>query len=139
MIFNFIKVIHIFSVISWMAGLLYLPRIFVYHSDENITKATSETFKIMEKRLYKFIMFPAFLITWVSGIIMIHYIGLDYWLMIKLFFVILLTIYHFFCQKWLSDFALDKNLISSKFFRFANELPAVALVIIIFLVVFKPL
>jgi putative membrane protein len=138
MIFNIIKTIHIFSVISWMAGILYLPRIFVYHADKKIKKETSETFKIMERKLYQYIMVPSFLITWISGIFMVHYLGLNKWLIIKFFFVILLTAYHFFCQKLLSNFALDKNVFSSRFFRFINEIPAVIILIIIFLVVFKP-
>ena len=87
MFFNIIKTIHIFSVISWMAGLLYLPRIFVYHANPKILKETSETFKIMERRLYKFIMIPAAIITWFTGLMMIHYIGLDLWLILKIFFV----------------------------------------------------
>ena len=77
MIFNIIKIVHIFSVIAWMAGLLYLPRIFVYHADNNIKKETSETFKIMEKKLFNIIMMPAFIVTWISGLSMVHYIGLD--------------------------------------------------------------
>ena len=84
MLFNIIKTIHIFSVISWMAGLLYLPRIFVYHANPKILKETSETFKIMERRLYNFIMIPAAIITWFTGLMMIHYIGLDLWLILKI-------------------------------------------------------
>ena len=138
MIFNIIKIVHIFSVIAWMAGLLYLPRIFVYHADHNIKKETSEIFKIMEKKLFNIIMMPAFIVTWISGLSMVHYIGLDTWLLIKIFFVFLLTIYHFICRKWLLDFANDNNLIKSKFFRLTNEIPAVILIIIIILVVVKP-
>jgi len=138
MVFNILKTIHIFSVIAWMAGLLYLPRIFVYHADEDIKKETSETFKIMEKKLFNIIMMPAFIVTWISGLSMVHYIGLDTWLLIKMFFVILLTIYHFICRKWLFDFANDNNEIKSKFFRITNEIPAFVLILIIILVVFKP-
>ena len=138
MVFNILKTIHIFSVIAWMAGLLYLPRIFVYHADEVIKKETSETFKIMEKKLFNIIMMPAFIVTWISGFSMVHYIGLDTWLFIKIFFVILLTIYHFICRKWLLDFANDNNNIKSKFFRITNEIPAFILILIIILVVFKP-
>ena len=138
MVFNILKTIHIFSVIAWMAGLLYLPRIFVYHADEHIKKETSETFKIMEKKLFNIIMMPAFIVTWISGFSMVHYIGLDTWLFMKIFFVILLTIYHFICRKWLLDFANDNNKIKSKFFRITNEIPAFILILIIILVVFKP-
>ena len=138
MIFNILKSLHIFSVIAWMAGLLYLPRIFMYHADTNITKDTSEIFKVMEKKLFSIIMTPALIFTWVSGLSMTHYLGFDIWLIIKLFFVILLTIYHFFCRKWLKDFAIDNNQITSKFFRITNEIPAIFLIAIIILVVFKP-
>ena len=138
MVFNILKTIHIFSVIAWMAGLLYLPRIFVYHADEDIKKESSETFKIMEKKLFNIIMMPAFIVTWISGLSMVHYIGLDTWLFMKIFFVLLLTIYHFICRKWLLDFANDNNRIKSKFFRITNEIPAFILVLIIILVVFKP-
>jgi putative membrane protein len=138
MIFSILKSVHIFSVIAWMAGLLYLPRIFMYHADANIMKETSETFKIMEKKLFSIIMTPALIFTWVSGLSMTHYLGIDTWLIIKLLFVFLLTIYHFFCRKWLRDFADDYNKIKPKFFRITNEIPAIFLIAIIILVVFKP-
>ena len=138
MIFNILKSVHIFSVIAWMAGLLYLPRIFMYHADANINKETSETFKVMEKKLFSIIMTPALIFTWVSGLSMIHYLGLDTWLIIKLFFVILLTAYHFLCRKWLKDFANNNNEIKPKFFRITNEIPAIFLIVVIILVVFKP-
>ena len=138
MLFNILKTVHIFSVIAWMAGLLYLPRIFVYHSDKDIKNETSETFKIMEKKLFNIIMMPAFIVTWISGLSMVHYIGFDTWLYFKIFFVVLLTIYHFICRKWLLDFANDNNKIKSKFFRITNEIPAFILILIIILVVFKP-
>ena len=138
MIFNIIKILHIFSVISWMAGLLYLPRIFVYHADSNISKETSSTFKVMEKKLYRFIMLPSATITWLTGIAMIHFIGFEIWLLVKFFFVLLMSIYHFYCLKWLNNFAKDKNLHSAKFFRLRNEVPAVILISILVLVVFKP-
>ena len=121
-----------------MAGLLYLPRIFMYHADANIMKETSETFKIMEKKLFSIIMTPALIFTWVSGLSMTHYIGIDTWLIIKFSFVFLLTIYHFLCRKWLRDFADDNNKIKPKFFRITNEIPAIFLIAIIVLVVFKP-
>ena len=138
MTFNIIKLLHIFSLISWMAGLLYLPRIFVYHADPNITKETSETFKIMEKKLYKFIMLPSALLTWLTGISMIHFVGLEIWLLIKIFLVILMSFFHFYCLKWLNNFSIDKNLNSMKFFRLRNEVPAFILIGILILVVFKP-
>ena len=108
-----------------MAGLLYLPRIFMYHADTSITKETSKTFKVMEKKLFSIIMTPALIFTWVSGLSMTHYLGFDNWLILKLFFVLLLTIYHFLCRKWLRDFAIDNNKIKPKFFRITNEIPAI--------------
>ena len=138
MIFNILKTIHIFSVIAWMAGLLYLPRIFMYHADKEIKKDTSETFKVMERKLFNIIMMPAFILTWLSGLSMIHYLGIDTWLILKIFFVVLLTGYHFVCRKWLKDFANNSNSRKSNFFRITNEIPAIFLIVIIILVVFKP-
>jgi len=137
MIFNIIKTLHIFSVISWMAGILYLPRIFVYHADPNISKETYSTFKVMEKRLYQFIMLPSATLTWLTGIAMIHFIGLEIWLLVKIFFVLLMSIYHFYCLKWLNNFVNNNNPHSAKFFRLRNEVPAVILICILVLVVFK--
>ena len=138
MLFNTLKVIHIFSIIAWMASLLYLPRLSVNHANPQIIKETSETFKLMERKLYKIIMFPSFIVTWISGFSMTHYVGIDTWLFLKLFFVILLSAYHFFCLKCLNDFKNDKNKFSTKFFRITNEVPAVILIFIIILVVFQP-
>ena len=138
MLFNTIKVIHIFSMIAWMVGLLYLPRLFVNHANAQITKETSETFKLMERKLYRIIMFPAFIVTWISGLSMTHYVGIDSWLIIKIGFVILLSIYHFFCLKCINDFKNDNNKYSTKFFRITNEVPSVVLIFIIILVVFQP-
>ena len=138
MIFNIIKTLHIFSVISWMAGILYLPRIFVYHADPNISKETYSTFKVMERRLYRFIMLPSATITWLTGIGMIFFIGLEIWLLVKFFFVLLMSIYHYYCLKWLNNFANNHNSHSAKFFRLRNEVPAVILICIVVLVVFKP-
>ena len=138
MLFNTLKVIHIFSLIAWMVGLLYLPRLFVNHASPQITKETSETFKLMERKLYRIIMFPAFIVTWISGLSMTHYVGIDTWLLLKIFFVVLLSAYHFFCLKCLNDFKNDKNKYSTKFFRITNEAPAVILIFILILVVFQP-
>ena len=138
MLFNTLKVIHIFSIIAWMVGLLYLPRLFVNHANPVITKETSETFKLMEGKLYRIIMFPSFIVTWISGISLIHYVGIDTWLLLKIFFVVLLSGYHFFCLKCLNDFKNDKNKYSTKFFRITNEAPAVILIFILILVVFQP-
>ena len=138
MIFNIIKVIHIVSVISWMAGLLYLPRLFVYHANSKIIDETSNTFKIMERRLYWYICSPAAYASWISGLILTYYTGLEMWIMLKILFVFALTIYHFVCARWLANFASNNNSHSEKFYRFANEIPTLLLIIIIILVVFRP-
>jgi len=140
------KSIHLIAVISWMAGLLYLPRIFVYHSDavkNNKSKDLISTFKIMERRLFIYIMNPAMIASWIFGGLLIHTIGIDnfgsLWLQLKLIFVIILTIYHFFLFQCLRKFAENNNFYSPKFYRTINEIPTVLLITIILIVVFKPL
>ena len=137
------KALHLIAVISWMAGLLYLPRIFVYHSEIINNKEQSETFKLMEKRLYFYIMNPAMILSWVFGILLIHTQGIDslgfLWMKIKLGLVVILTAYHFYLMSLLKDFQLDNNIKTSKFFRIINEVPTILLILIIFIVVFKPL
>jgi len=121
-----------------MAGLLYLPRLFVYHS-ENISKNDlSSTFKIMEYRLYRFIMNPAMMVVWLSGFILLYDNGFDLWLIIKFLLVFLMTIFHIFMKKCLNDFENDKSEYSSKFFRITNEIPTILMIFIIILVVIKP-
>ena len=137
MIFSIIKSLHIISVISWMAGLLYLPRIFVYHADPLITKDTSSTFKIMERKLYQYVMTPAAILTWFTGLSMIHYFSFENWLILKIIFVLALTIFHLFCGKWLRLFAIDQNIYSAKYFRIRNEVPTIIMIFIIIFVVFK--
>ena len=137
------KSLHLIAVISWMAGLLYLPRIFVYHSDVRNNREQSETFKLMERRLYFYIMNPAMILSWIFGILLIHTQGLDslnfLWMKVKLGLVIILTGYHLYLLSLLNEFQIDNNSKSSKFFRYINEVPTVLLIIIIFVVVFKPL
>ena len=137
------KSLHLIAVISWMAGLLYLPRIFVYHADNNIEKNTSETFKIMEKRLMFFIMTPAMILSWFFGISLILINGTSInsslWVQAKLFLVVLLTIYHLFLGHYLRKFALDKNEKNAEFFKIINEIPTVLLILIIFIIIYKPL
>ena len=137
------KALHLVSVISWMAGLLYLPRIFVYHTENQSDKNISNVFKTMERKLYFYIMTPAMLISWIFGILLIGSIGFDqlstYWLKTKLILVILLTLYHFYLGNFLHKFKMDLNTKSSKFFRFFNEVPTILLILIIFIVVFKPI
>jgi putative membrane protein len=137
------KSLHLISVISWMAGLLYLPRIFVYHVENLKDKNTSLIFKVMEKKLYFYIMTPAMILTWLFGLILISSLGPEIfsttWIKLKLLLVILLTFYHFYLSKLLSDFKMDQNTKSSKFFRVINEVPTILLILIVFIVVFKPI
>jgi putative membrane protein len=137
------KSLHLISVISWMAGLLYLPRIFVYHVENLKDKNTSSIFKTMEKKLYFYIMTPAMILTWIFGLILISFLGPEAfsatWIKLKLLLVILLTSYHFYLSKLLGDFEVDRNNKSSKFFRIINEVPTILLVLIVFIVVFKPI
>ncbi len=137
------KSLHLIALISWMAGLLYLPRIFVYHSEVKDNNDQNETFKTMERKLYNYIMMPAMILTWVFGLLLIHSLGLklfsETWMQIKLVLVFLITYYHFYLGKCVRIFAVDQNIKSSNFYRIINEVPTVLLIIIIFLVVFKPL
>ncbi len=137
------KSLHLIAVISWMAGLLYLPRIFVYHAENNVEAKVSEVFKVMEKKLYFYIMTPAMTLSWLFGLLLIHSIGFQQlgqtWMILKLLFVVILTIYHFYLGKLLSQFKLDRNEHSHKFYRYINEIPTILLILIIFVVIFKPI
>ncbi len=139
----FFKSLHLISVISWMVGLLYLPRIFVYHAENNEDKNVSDVFKIMEKKLYFYIMTPAMILSWIFGLLLIHSIGLQQlgqtWMILKVIFVVLLSLYHFYLGKILNQFRNDQNSYSHKFFRLINEIPTIMLILIVFVVVFKPL
>ena len=140
------KSIHLIAVISWMAGLLYLPRIFVYHSEAVVRNKSEDLmyiFKIMERRLFVYIMNPAMIVSWIFGILLIHTIGMGnfgfLWLQLKLVFVIILTIYHLFLFQCLRKFVESNNSYSPKFYRIINEIPTILLIGIILVVVFKPL
>ena len=136
------KSLHLIAVISWMAGLLYLPRIFVYHSEAN-HESQKAVFKTMEKKLYNYIMMPAMLLSWLFGVLLIHNLGFEIfselWMQIKIIAVVILTYYHFTLGKFLSDFATESNKKSSKFFRVYNEIPTIILIVVIFVVIFKPI
>ena len=136
------KSLHLISVISWMAGLLYLPRIFVYHSEAD-HEAQEKVFKTMERKLYNYIMMPAMLASWIFGILLIHNLGFsvfsELWMQIKTISIIILTYYHFTLGKYLNDFAIDNNQKTPKFFRIYNEIPTLILIVVIFVVIFKPL
>ena len=138
-----LKSLHLISVVSWMAGLLYLPRIFVYHAENNSEVKTSEIFKIMEKKLYFYIMTPAMILSWIFGLLLIHSIGFEQmgqtWMISKLILVVILTLYHFYLGNILTQFNLDQNNRSHKFYRYINEIPTILLIFIVFVVIFKPL
>tara|TARA_B100001175_G_scaffold275470_1_gene250363 strand:- start:1553 stop:1987 length:435 start_codon:yes stop_codon:yes gene_type:complete len=137
------KSLHLISVISWMAGLLYLPRIFVYHSENESEVNTSKTFKIMEKKLYYYIMMPAMVLSWLFGLLLIHSIGFQQlgqtWMLLKILFVTILTIYHFYLGRTVNQFKFDLNKHTHKFYRLINEIPTILLILIIFVVIFKPI
>ena len=139
----FFKSIHLIAVISWMAGLLYLPRIFVYHAENSNEKKTSEIFKLMEKRLMNYIMNPAMILSWFFGILLVlvndYQLSINFWLIIKFVLVIFLTIYHFYLKVCLNKFTLDQNKNTPRFYRIINEIPTVILVLIVFIVIYKPL
>ena len=142
-IYLILKSLHLIAVISWMAGLLYLPRIFVYHSENSDDKKISDVFKIMEKKLYFYIMTPAMILSWIFGLLLIHSIGLQQlgqtWMVLKIIFVILLSSYHLYLGKTLNQFKFDQNTHSHKFYRLINEIPTILLILIVFVVIFKPL
>ena len=137
------KSLHLISVISWMAGLLYLPRIFVYHAENTSEAKVSNIFKVMERKLFLYIMTPAMILSWLFGLLLIHSIGFQQlgqtWMVLKLIFVLILTIYHFYLGSILSQFKLNNNTHSHKFYRYINEIPTILLILIIFVVIFKPI
>lgn len=138
-----IKAFHLIAVIAWMAGLLYLPRLYVYHAMSKPGSEQSETFKVMERRLLRAITTPAMLAAWAFGLILIFYFGVidwaqDGWFHVKLLLVILLTAFHGALGRWRRGFAEDKNTHSDKFYRVANEVPTLIMVVVVLLVIVKP-
>ena len=137
------KSLHLISVISWMAGLLYLPRIFVYHAENSTEIQISKIFKVMERKLYFYIMTPAMVLSWLFGLLLIHSIGFEQlgqtWMILKIVFVLFLTFYHFYLGHILNQFNLDNNNHSDKFYRYINEIPTLLLILIVFVVIFKPI
>ncbi len=136
----FIKSLHIISFTAWMAGMFYLPRIFVYHSEKKLDKKTYYKFLIMEKKLIRIIMTPAMIVTWILGFLLIVLNGslIESWLIIKIFFVILMSGTHGFYVYCFKNFQNNKNKFTDKFFRLINEIPTLLLIIIVFLVIFRP-
>ena len=137
------KSLHLIAVISWMAGLLYLPRIFVYHAENSSDANIFEIFKTMERKLYFYIMTPAMALSWLFGLLLIHSIGFQQlgqtWMLLKLLFVIILTLYHFYLGRLLRQFNTGNNKHTHKFYRYINEIPTILLILIIFVVIFKPI
>ena len=139
----FFKSLHLIAVISWMAGLLYLPRIFVYHVENFEKNQATEIFEIMERKLYNYIMRPAMILSWLFGIILIWINGLEslgfLWIQLKIFFVLILTIYHEYLGKCMRLLKTKENTKTAKFYRIINEIPTILLILIVFIVIFKPL
>jgi putative membrane protein len=142
-LYNLFLSLHIISVIAWMAGLLYLPRLFVYHFTKEVGSETSETFKLMEIRLLRIIMNPAMIFSWLFGIALISTLGVEslsaLWLQLKVVFVLLLSGVHGYLAKITKEFQQDRRLRSERFYRIINEFPTVLMIIIVFLVIFKPI
>ena len=137
------KSLHLIAIVSWMAGLLYLPRIFVYHVENYKKKEVTEVFETMERKLYFYIMRPAMIASWLFGFILIYINGFEIlsaiWLQVKLLFIIILSAYHEYLGKCMRSLKDGSNLKSSKFFRIINEIPTVLLILIVFIVIFKPI
>jgi putative membrane protein len=141
MLLAYIKAFHIIAVISWMAGLLYLPRLFVYHAECAKGSPQSETFKIMERRLLKYITTPAMVMSWALGLYLAFSVvdwSADGWFYLKLILVFLLSGYHGALAKWTKEFAEDRNAYSPRFYRVANEIPTLLMIGIVILAVVRP-
>ncbi len=140
MLYEWIKALHIIAIISWMAGLLYLPRLMVYHCQAETGSVQSETFKVMERRLLKAIMTPAMIASWVLGL-WVAWLGDffgDIWFHIKALLAIALTICHFLFARWVAEFAADRNTRPQRFYRLVNEVPTLLMIAIVLLVILKP-
>ncbi len=137
---EWLKVLHIISVISWMAGLLYLPRLFVYHTDKAHGSDSSDTFIIMERRLLRAIMTPAIIASWGFGLALAwkSNFWLEGWFVVKLLLLVLLSAQHMFCAVWVKEFARGERKRSARFFRIVNEIPTVIMVLVVILVVTQP-
>ena len=132
------KTIHIISVITWMAALFYLPRLFVYHATKEIGSDSSETFKVMESKLLKIIANPSLILVWITGLALLNHNGLEIWLILKMFLVMAMTLFHFYLNFLRIGFENDSNQKTENFYRVINEVPTVLLLLIVVLVVFQP-
>ena len=137
------KSLHLIAAISWIAGLLYLPRIFVYHVENKEKKEATDIFEVMEKKLFYYIMRPAMIFTWIFGLVLIYLNGLEIfsqlWMQIKIVLVVLLSAYNDYLGRCLVSLKDHSNTRSSKFFRIINEVPTIILILIVYLVIFKPI
>ena len=133
-----LKVLHIISFVSWFAGLFYLPRLFVYHIENNTNREMNEVFQKMEYKLLRIIMNPAMILTWIFGLALIHYVGFAWWLALKLVLVSILTAFHMYLAKIRKNLENNYRDYTSKYFRIINEVPTILLVLIVILVVVKP-
>ncbi|MDA9186950.1 protoporphyrinogen oxidase HemJ [Candidatus Pelagibacter sp.] len=137
------KSLHLIAVVSWMAGLLYLPRIFVYHVENKEKKEATDIFEVMEKRLFFYIMRPAMIFTWIFGLILIYLNGIEIfsqiWMQLKFILIILLSIFHEYLGRCLYSLKNNTNTKSSKYFRIINEIPTILLILVVFIVIFKPI
>ena len=137
------KSLHLISVICWVVGLLYLPRVFVYHAENVMNENISNVFKTMERKLFNFIMIPAMILTWLFGFLLVSSLGFsiffETWIQLKAVFVLLLTFYHFYLGNCVRLFFINKNTKTPKFYRIINEVPTILLISIVFIVIFKPL
>lgn len=138
--YEWIKAFHVIAVISWMAGMLYLPRLFVYHCEAEVGSKQSETFKVMERRLLKGIINPAMVLTWLLGLYLVwagHWYSAG-WFHAKFFLVLVMSGIHGFFTRCVRDFAIDRNARSQKFYRIINEVPTILMIVIVILVIVKP-
>ena len=139
--YEWIKALHVIAVIAWMAGMLYLPRLFVYHCEAEAGSKQSETFKVMERRLLKAIINPAMIVTWLAGLYLAwsgRWLFTSWWIYGKLFLVLVLSGVHGLFARWVKDFAADRNRHQQKFYRLINEVPTLLMIGIVILVVVKP-
>ncbi len=142
MLLAYIKAFHVISIIAWMAGLLYLPRLFVYHATSKVGSEQSETFKVMERRLLRYITTPAMIASWAFGLTLVFLGAVNWahagWFHAKLILVLALSAYHGLLAVWTKDFALDRNTRSARFYRIANEIPTILMIFIVILAVVRP-
>jgi protoporphyrinogen IX oxidase len=138
--YSWFRALHVMSVIAWMAGLFYLPRLYVYHTQQAVGSQTSAVFKVMERKLLSYIMTPAMIASWLFGLILaIGYIGFhDAWFHVKLLMVVLMTVFHLLLVRWRSAFAADANQHSERFYRMINEVPTLLMIVIVVMVIVKP-